>query len=414
MSVAETTHALAVAEQLPPDLMLLKMENESIMAIARTQPRDPMKIIKQLQELIDSYPAAADDAIYSKPVGTVQEVTCGKCKIKYEVPKVDGDTACPDCDSQQRKDIRRVKKFAEGLSIRAAESVRSIFGYTRLAITCEILDNGSARLTGVLVDYCAGNMTSDERIVSRTYRSRDGKMVTRGEEQFLNLTVKGEKAKLRRDVILDSVPGIVKAMFRDACEQKLAALVSPELIKQKIIPAFAKYGITPAQLDQIMGTPHALGWNKSQRLELRKILAALKNEETTPRELLADLDGVVGQGVQKPSGGGATMDDLTKAQPEPKASTETSQVDPDVEAAEGTDEPPEDVKLAKLTAQLDAATTIKQKEEIVEIACGVLDDPEHANQIVQRAEDQIAEIRAKRGPRSKAAQPTANDGELFE
>lgn len=320
MSMTEDQNALEAVAQLPRDMMLLKMENESIMAVARKEPRDAAKLIQQLQALIDAYPAAADEAIYSKPVGTVTEIVCGGCGICYEVNKVFNDTACPDCESTDRSSGRPVKKFAEGLSIRAAESIRTIFGFTRLATTCEILADGSARLTGVLVDYVAGNITSDERVVSRHYKSRGGGMTTVPEDRFLNVIVKAEKAKLRRDVILDSTPGIVKAMFRDACETKMLALISPEVIKQKIIPAFEQYGVTPAHLDQIIGSPAALGWNKAQKLELRKVLTALKAEETTPLELLEGLKQRTA--VPQPEGGGATVEDLVKPQtaaPEPPA-----------------------------------------------------------------------------------------------
>ncbi len=310
---------LEAANKLPPDMMLLKMENESIMALARTAPRDPMKIVKQLGELIEAYPAAADEAVYSKPVGTVLEVTCGnpKCGVKYEVAKIEGDTACPNCESKARKEARKIKKFAEGLSIRAAESIRSIFGYTRLATTAAMLPDGTVKLTGVLVDYAAGNVTSDERIVSPYYKSRGGGMVKTPEDRFLNVVVKAEKSKLRRDVILDSTPGIVKAMFRDMCDQKLTALVSPELIEQKIIPAFESYGITREQLDKIVGRPFKLGWTEEDRLSLRKILTALKNEETTVAELLADLydkeDGGKKNGGGSSSGNGpVNAGDLTK------------------------------------------------------------------------------------------------------
>lgn len=281
--------AEAIAK-LPPDLMLLKMENESIMAVARAAPRDPFKVVGQLQQLIDAYPAAADDAIYSKPVGTVIEVTCGGCGVKYEVTKIEPETRCPACDSGKYASSRKVKKFAEGLSIRAAESIRSIYGYTRLATTTEILDDGRVKITGVLVDYAAGNVTSDERIVSPMYKSRGGRMERTPEDRFLNVVVKSEKAKLRRDVILDNTPNIVKAMFRDACEKKLEELVAPEVIEQKIIPAFAQYGITVDHLEKIVGRSKGLGWRENERLELRKILTALKNEETTVRELLDGLD----------------------------------------------------------------------------------------------------------------------------
>lgn len=302
--------AEAIAK-LPPDLMLLKMENESIMAVARAAPRDPFKVVGQLQQLIDAYPAAADDAIYSKPVGTVIEVTCGDCGVKYEVTKIEPETRCPACDSGKYSSSRKVKKFAEGLSIRAAESIRSIYGYTRLATTTEMLDDGRVKITGVLVDYAAGNVTSDERIVSPMYKSRGGRMERTPEDRFLNVVVKSEKAKLRRDVILDNTPNIVKAMFRDACEKKLEQLVAPEVIEQKIIPAFAQYGITVEHLEKIVGRSKALGWRENERLELRKILTALKNEETTVRELLDGLDGT--KQAESTAKNGASVDDLLGA-----------------------------------------------------------------------------------------------------
>lgn len=318
----DLAQAQAIAN-LPQDVMLLKMENESIMAVARAAPRDPMKIVAQLQQLIDAYPAAADDAIYSKPVGTVMEITC-ECGIRYEAnikwvqrkPVADREP-CPQCGEWKPKKQESIKKYAEGLSARAAESIRSIYGYTRLATTTEIQEDGKAKITGVLVDYAAGNITSDERIVSPFYRTRDGQMQRIAEDRFLNLTVKSEISKLRRDVILLNTPNIVKACFRDACEQKIRGLISDEVIEQKIIPAFAAFGITPAQLDLIIGRPHALGWKEEDRLACRKILTALKNEETTARELLDGLEVT----TKKPpaANSGATVGDLLGSRAAPEA-----------------------------------------------------------------------------------------------
>ncbi len=290
---------LDAVQSLPPSIMLLKMENEQIFSVARAEPRDPVKIVEQLRALIDAYPAAAEEAVYSKPVGTVTEVTCPHCAIKFEVNLLTRETVCPACDKSPVgvKDLqtRKVKKYAEGLSIRAAESIRSIYGYTRLAITMEQGERGQVKITGTLVDYSAGNLTSDERIVSPWYKSRGGGMVQTPEDRFLNVVVKSEKAKLRRDLILDNTPGIVRALFRDACDQKMLDLVSPEEIQQKVVPAFAPYGINTEQLDLIVGSPAKLGWTEQERLRLRKILTALKSGETTARDLLDGLASVVGE-----------------------------------------------------------------------------------------------------------------------
>jgi len=315
--------SLQQAAQLPPDLMLLKMENESIMSMAATRPRDPDKIIAQLSALIDAYPAAADKAIFSKPVGSVYRLQCAECHIKYDVSRITKDTQCPSCSSAKHGAGKKVTKFAEGLSIRAAESIRTIYGYTRLSTTTEQLADGVVRISGVLVDYAAGNMTCDDRIVTPWYKGQSGRMERTPLDRFLNVVVKAEKAKLRRDLILDSTDGIIKAKFYDACENKLKELVAPEIIEQKIVPAFAEYGITASHLDKLIGRPMSLGWNEEERLALRKILSALKNEETTVRELLDGID-TAGKDVSPAASGPVRSGDLSepKQQQEPDESPE--------------------------------------------------------------------------------------------
>ena len=303
---ADSRQLQAVAA-MPADVVMMKMENDQIFSVAKARPREPAVIVKQLHDLIEAYPAAAAGAIYSKPVGTVTEVTCGKCGIKYQVQKVVADTECVACGSKERKNMRSVKKFAEGLSIRAAETIRSIYGYTRLATTTEILENGNAKLSGTIVDYAAGNITSDERIVSPWYKAAGGGGMQRTpEDRFLNVLVKAEKSKLRRDVILDNTPAIVKTAYRDMCEAKMGLLVTPEEIDQKILPAFGTFGLSAEHLGKIIGKPRSDGWTEADRMQLRKILVALKQEETTVRELL---DGVSVAPKAEPTAG-ATMDDL--------------------------------------------------------------------------------------------------------
>jgi hypothetical protein len=315
--VIDTTHRqLKAAEQLPPDLMLLKMENESIMTVARAQPRDPKKILKQLVELIDAYPEAADDAIYVKPVGTEIRVTCGGCAKEYSVPYVPKDGVnCPHCDCNRIKTQKKVKKFAEGLSIRAAESIRSIFGFNRLSVTMDTLPDGNVKLSGVFVDYATGTMTADTRVVSPYYTNRYKKAEKHPEDRFYNVIVKAEKSKLRRDVVLDSIPNVLKAAYRDACEKKLAALVSPEKIKNEILPNFAKKGLSAEHLEKIIGRPMSLGWTEQDRVKLRQIWTALVNEETTVAELLADLEEESPESTPSTpnaaTNGGAKASDLT-------------------------------------------------------------------------------------------------------
>jgi hypothetical protein len=412
----DISQAQAIAA-LPPDMMLLKMENESIMSVARATPRDPMKIVGQLQQLIDAYPAAADDAIYQKPVGTVMEITC-ECGIKYEAnikwvqrKPVAEQEPCPECGEWKPKNQKPIKKYAEGLSARAAESIRSIFGYTRLATTTEILADGNAKLTGTLVDYAAGNITTDERIVSRCYRSRDGKMVSIAEDRFLNLTVKSELSKLRRDVILLSTPNIVKACFQDACEAKIRGLISDEVIEQKIIPAFEAVGISAADLDKIIGKPHALGWKEEDRVRCRKILTALKNEETNVRDLL---DGIKEQSPQpQQKKDGATMDDLTKPtvqHPSPPDAPLKSQDDPHTSLPPSPDPSADADTIDEFRDQVDQADTIQAVQKLIVDYTAAVSCDAAREKVKLQGEVRIQQIRANRGQRSNQNQKSMLDG----
>lgn len=284
--------ALTTTEQLPMGAMLLKMENEQIMSMARIAPRDPEVIIGRLRKFLQAYPEAAADAVYAKPVGKVFSITCKNCKIVYEDQSSGANVACPVCFSTAKTDIEQRQKYAEGLSIRAAESIRSEYGYTRLTIEMDTLEGGKVRIAGTLVDYAAGNMTSDERIVSPFYKGRDGSTQRTPEDRFLNVVVKAEKAKLRRDLILDSVPGILKAMYRDECDKLAEDLIPTEAVLQKIVPAFQRFGMTMEHVEKIVGRPATMGWTREDNKLLKQTLTGLQNGDVTVAELLGELTAV--------------------------------------------------------------------------------------------------------------------------
>lgn len=280
---------MTAAEQLPMGMQLLRMENEQIMSLARVAPRDPAVIVSQLKAFLQAYPAAALEAIYAKPVGSVYSITCKDCRIIYEADGSGPGVECTVCGSKAKTNIERRQKYAEGLSIRAAETIRSVYGFTRLAVRMSLDESGKATIEGTLVDYAAGNMTSDERVVTPFYKSRDGDMRRTPEDRFLNVVVKAEKSKLRRDLILDSVPAIVKAVYRDECEAVIDNVVPEDFVNQKILPQFQRFGVTKAHLEQLVGAKVATGWTKDQTRELSNLLNGLKSGDTNVAELLAPL-----------------------------------------------------------------------------------------------------------------------------
>lgn len=350
----EFDRQLRAAEQLPRDMMLLKMENESIMAAARITPRQNDVVIKQLQSIIDAYPAAADEAIYCKPVGTVYLTECAKCKNRYELGFKEKDKPeCPKCGCQNANWQRKVQKYAENLSIRAAETIRTLYGFNRLATVTDPLPDGRVRITGVFVDYASGTMTSDERIVSPNYKGRSGRMETMAEDRFMDVHVKAQKSKLRRDIILDSVPAVVKAAFRDRCEKKIQETVTEGKIETEVLPYLRKLGLTDEQVEFIVGRPISLGWTQDDLLTLRKIATALKNEEITIAELVEDMleKPVTNQPQNTPPAsaqGGTTAEDLTQPKKRRGSKKDENAADTGHKPPDGVSdsEPPPDAKSA--------------------------------------------------------------------
>ena len=285
-SEMDMAQAQAIAS-LPPDMALMRMENEHIMAVAQAKPRDYGKIKAELFSMIDNFPESAEDAIYNKPVGTVFVVFC-KCGHRYEVPakwdkanrgyKIQEQSPCPRCGNWQPKQQPvQTKKFARGLSIRSAENVRVAFGFNRVSTTLTPLDDGNLyKITGTFADYTNGNVTIDEQIVTPFFTSYDKQKTRIPDDRFFNTILKAEKSKVIREVVLRSVPGTLKAAYEDHCEKTISGLLTDGKI-QEIVEKFAGIGVSQDMIEVLLGRPRQLGWTKEDRKQLLGIWNALKD-----------------------------------------------------------------------------------------------------------------------------------------
>src|ERR1700747_323704 len=94
------TQAHAIAS-LPKDVSILKMEAETISALAAARPRNMAHIKRDLAEILKAFPALAEEAIYNKPVG--------------------------------RDEGSGQQKYARNLSIRSAEAMAEAYGYNSVS-----------------------------------------------------------------------------------------------------------------------------------------------------------------------------------------------------------------------------------------------------------------------------------------
>jgi predicted Zn-ribbon and HTH transcriptional regulator len=282
---------LAAARHLPADLMLVKMEGEHIMTMAAAKQWDVAKLINEAKALLEANPAAAQEAVYSKPVG-MRPDRCKKCGNERKRKQWEKfHPHCPACktNGQNANMVAGRMQFARGLSIRAMESLASLFGYNRVATTADPVTDGVYRVTAVFVDYGRGIIRSDQDLVSQWRKDRaSGRMQKQDEERFLEMTVKAAKAKVRRNAIRDGLP----FELRQAYEAK-ASEIAPKFLDAakvaEIIENFADYGVTLADLQVLVGKTKTEGWKAGELETLRGVWVALQNGEMTVDELLGEL-----------------------------------------------------------------------------------------------------------------------------
>lgn len=241
-----------------PEVVQMRLENETMMAECRLRPRDFEKIKKELVAQLDAFPDLATDAIYRKPVGR-------------------------DPDSGQQK-------FATGLSIRSAESLAEAYGYNRIRSDVSEIDSDKVKVEATFTDFQRGRIWQDAGILSKTYKGRDGSKQRFNDDRFYNVIVKAEVSKRVREVICRSVNAGLKAWFESECERRADSLLDDKTI-DRIVAQYQAKNVTLEMLETLVGRPRQMGWTQADRQTLLGIWNALKDNETSVAEVFGDKGG---------------------------------------------------------------------------------------------------------------------------
>ncbi|HUT93493.1 MAG TPA: hypothetical protein VMY37_28775, partial [Thermoguttaceae bacterium] len=238
------------------DLMQMRMENETIMAECRARPRDLGAIKRQLAALLKEFPDFARTAIYRKPVG---------------------------------KDDDGKEKFAEGLSVRAAEVFAELYRFNRIRSSAIPLDDDATRVQveATFTDLQNGRIWQDSGVVSAFYKAKGGVRRRYSEDRFFNVVVKAQASIRVREVINRSVNAALKAWFENECRKTLAKTLDAETV-DKIVAEFKALGVRLEDLEELVGKPKAMGWSVSDRITVVGIWTALHEGETTVAALLKE------------------------------------------------------------------------------------------------------------------------------
>jgi hypothetical protein len=281
---------LAIAQAaaaLPPDLAILKLENETIQSLSAARPRDHHTIRQEIVAQLEAYPSFARSAIYNKPVG---------------------------------RDESGQMKFARGLSVRAAEAIAEAYGFCRIRTDVTPIDENSVKVEASFTDYQKGRIWQDGGIVSKFYKDRHGRMARIPDDRFYNVVVKAEVSRRVREVILRSVPPGLRSDLMELAERQIDELLDDATI-DKIISKFASKRITLEQLEARIGRTRKSGWTKDDRRDLLGLWNAIEDGETTVAEAFSDEQSPPQPQTPRPAphGGGASASDLTGGNGNPPA-----------------------------------------------------------------------------------------------
>lgn len=274
---AETSSVQAMAS-MPADMAILKLENDTIQALATARPRNHKSIKADLLAQIEAYPSFAEACIYAKPVG---------------------------------KDESGKQKIARGLSIRAAEALAEAYGYNR--VRSDVIDipgdDSRVKVEATFTDYQKGRIWQTSVIVSKYYKSRQGGVQRHPDDRFYGTVVKAEASRCIRECITRSIPPGLRAELMEIVERKLSGLLDDKAVA-KIVSHFKKLGVTEQQLEEYIGRSQDAGWTEEDRLNLHGVAQAIKDGETTIADAFGDTKKPANG--SKPKAGGVSIDDLDK------------------------------------------------------------------------------------------------------
>lgn len=247
-----------------PEVIQMRMENEIMISECRARPRDFEAIKAELLENLQAFPALAQEAIYVKPVGK-------------------GD------DGQM--------KYAEGLSIRAAEVLAEAYGYNRVRADVTPIDDDKVKIDATFSDFQKSRIWQDGGILSKWYKSSGGGMKKVPDDRFYSVVVKAESSRRVREVILRSINSGLKAWFEAECRKLNDKSLTPDEIKS-IIGHFRDKGVSLEQLSAFIGREPDMGWTSNDKQMLLGIWNAIKTGETTVQEAFPPIE----EPAKKPTG----------------------------------------------------------------------------------------------------------------
>lgn len=172
-----------VVEMMRSGLAIMRVENDTLQAMAIQRPRDIRKLTKNAIDELRAFPEFAAKSYYSIPYQNKQT----------------GET-----------------EMVEGPSIKAANALLRHWGNNSTGFRLVGADDERITLQGVFVDHETGMRRTAEMSVSRMARKRDGTYYALAADR-LNMAIQAGGSKATRNAALNALPfALVEGYFAEA------------------------------------------------------------------------------------------------------------------------------------------------------------------------------------------------------
>jgi hypothetical protein len=304
--------------------------------------------------------------------------------------------------SMARYSYPRGGQQIEGPSVNLAREVARC--WTNIRYGCDIVhdDDTSRTVRGWAWDVETNcKETQDATFKKLIYRKRGG-WQTPDERDLRELTNK-HGAICVRNCLLHLVPPdlIDEAMRSSKSTLEKDAAKDPDEARRKMIRAFSTIGVTVDDLEAHLGHPLKQA-TPTEITDLRGIWKSISDGNSVWSEYVKQPDPQKSEGAPK----GATMDDLTKPQPNPQPDQEPRQREPGDEPFDPADEAATVAQWREEIGQLNTVAELAETRRNIPETIS----PANKQSILSAIEMREAEIRGNKGAKSNAKRDRLFDG----
>lgn len=253
---AEVVPGGSAAENLVAQgVTLMRVENESMLAVAIQRPRDPKKVLKAAIQELEIVPEEAKRAFYSIP---------------YKEKQPDGS-----------KKIVKV----EGPSVKASMALARLWGNCSVTARSLNEDGIGADLAGIFIDFETNFRVERPMRVTRIMKARNGGTWSLNPQQWL-AALQAAASKAQRNATLNGLPAwLVAAYMKQA---RIFAAGDPEAKADPkkvagVLKAFERFKVTQAMLEKYVEAPVA-EWMGDHLATLIGLGNAIADEQMTVAE----------------------------------------------------------------------------------------------------------------------------------